>query len=64
MSIQRSDNKPNTSLSNEVVETALDSEKSYEAPVLVHFGDVRDITLGPTVGIGESGAELGFRNPP
>ncbi len=38
--------------------------KAYEAPVLVHYGDVRDVTLGPTVGIGESGNELGRRNPP
>jgi len=39
-------------------------KKAYETPVLVHHGDVRDITLGPTIGIGESGNELGFRNPP
>lgn len=37
------------------------NEKNYEAPVLIHHGDVRDVTLGPTVGIGESGNELGRR---
>lgn len=40
------------------------NQKAYEAPVLLHYGDVRDITLGPTPGIGESGNELGRRNPP
>lgn len=40
------------------------SKLAYESPVLIHYGDVRDITLGPTVGIGESGNELGRRNPP
>jgi len=39
-------------------------ELQYEAPSLVYYGDVRDVTLGPTVGIGESGNELGRRNPP
>lgn len=29
--------------------------KVYEAPVLVSYGDVRDITLGPTIGQFESG---------
>lgn len=28
----------------------------YEKPVLVCYGDVRDITLGPSPGFGESGA--------
>lgn len=37
------------------------NEKAYEVPILVHHGDVRDVTLGPTVGIGESGNELGRR---
>ena len=38
--------------------------KVYEKPVLIAYGDVRDITLGPTVGEGESGAALFFRVPP
>lgn len=29
--------------------------KTYETPVLISYGDVRDITLGPTLGGGESG---------
>lgn len=37
------------------------SIKLYEKPVLVAYGDVRDITLGPTVGGGESGCEGLFR---
>ncbi len=36
-------------------------KKGYETPVLAYYGDVRDVTLGPTVGIGESGNELGRR---
>ncbi len=36
-------------------------KQAYESPVLINHGDVRDITLGPTVGIGESGNELGRR---
>jgi hypothetical protein len=27
----------------------------YQAPELISYGDVRDITMGPTVGFGESG---------
>ena len=30
----------------------------YEKPILIIYGDVRDITLGPTVGLGESGCEF------
>ncbi len=36
------------------------SVKPYETPVLIAYGDVRDITLGGTLGMGESGA--GFEN--
>lgn len=31
---------------------------SYEKPVLIAYGDVRDVTLGPTPGLGESGCEF------
>jgi hypothetical protein len=41
-----------------------DDQKAYEAPVLVFYGDVRDITLGPTLGAGESGCEAIFRPGP
>ena len=40
------------------------AKKAYEKPVLIAYGDVRDITLGPTVGEGESGAALFLRVPP
>lgn len=30
--------------------------KAYETPILIAYGDVRDITLGGTLGAGESGA--------
>ena len=32
------------------------ASKRYETPVLIAYGDVRDITLGGTLGMGESGA--------
>lgn len=38
------------------------STKRYETPVLIAYGDVRDITLGGTLGLGESGAETFLRN--
>ncbi len=31
------------------------SLRPYSAPVLLEYGDVRDVTMGPTVGFGESG---------
>ncbi|MBL4673136.1 MAG: lasso RiPP family leader peptide-containing protein [Arenicella sp.] len=36
------------------------NSKAYETPTLIAYGDVRDITLGGTLGFGESGA--GFEN--
>ena len=30
-------------------------KKPYQAPNLISYGDVRDVTLGPTTGFGESG---------
>ncbi|MFT6407076.1 MAG: hypothetical protein ACJAQ6_000486 [Arenicella sp.] len=30
--------------------------KAYQTPVLIAYGDVRDITLGGTLGSGESGS--------
>lgn len=35
--------------------TAQPAKKPYSAPVLTCYGDVRDITLGPSIGVGESG---------
>ncbi len=35
--------------------------KLYRPPTLTVFGDVRDVTLGPSVGIGESGNPLVFK---
>ena len=31
------------------------TRRPYQAPELMRYGDVRDITMGPTVGFGESG---------
>jgi len=35
----------------------------YEKPVLICYGDVRDITLGPSPGFGESGAGVFILQP-
>ena len=35
-----------------------DFTRGYEKPLLIAYGDVRDITLGPTPGLGESGCEF------
>ena len=35
--------------------------KPYQKPRLIHHGDVRDVTMGPTPGIGESGNPTTFR---
>ncbi len=40
---------------------SLPERRPYSAPVLEDFGDVRDITLGPSPGVGESGAPTMFR---
>jgi len=40
-----------------------ESHDRYEKPVLVCYGDVRDITLGPSPGFGESGAGVFFLLP-
>lgn len=36
----------------------------YETPILRAYGDVRDVTLGPTVGVGESGCQNSRRVNP
>ena len=35
----------------------------YVSPRLVRYGDVRDVTLGTSGGVGESGNETLFRAP-
>ena len=37
------------------IKTKAKSVLNYEKPVLMCYGDVRDVTLGPTAGLGESG---------
>jgi len=37
--------------------------KAYETPRLLCYGDVRDVTLGGTLGEGESGAGFEFTAP-
>ncbi len=39
-------------------------KKGYETPELICYGDVRDVTLGPTVGTGESGCAVLAVGPP
>ena len=40
-----------------------DAVLEYQKPVLISYGDVRDITLGPSPGFGESGAGVFFLQP-
>ncbi|WP_170132106.1 lasso RiPP family leader peptide-containing protein [Arenicella xantha] len=40
------------------------ARKPYQKPVLTCYGDVRDVTLGPTFGGGESGCEGIFKVGP
>lgn len=37
------------------------AKKPYDPPKLVRYGDVRDVTLGPSPGTGESGQPLTFK---
>jgi hypothetical protein len=37
------------------------ARKPYATPKLTRYGDVRDVTLGPSPGTGESGSPLTFR---
>jgi len=39
------------------------SNNVYQKPELICYGDVRDITLGPSPGFGESGAGVFFLMP-
>ncbi len=39
----------------------LAASKRYQKPHLIHHGDVRDVTMGPTPGPGESGNPTIFR---
>lgn len=37
------------------------SRRAYAAPAVRVLGDIRDVTMGPTPGIGESGGALVFK---
>lgn len=54
----------NESADNANIDCVERSINTYEKPVLRAYGDVRDITLGPTVGEGESGCAFFFRSGP
>lgn len=62
MNSMHNDNKTLTSASSSEA-SVCDNQAvlKYEKPVLVVYGDVRDITLGPTAGLGESGCEFDRR---
>ena len=40
---------------------SVSAQRKYEKPILLCYGDVRDVTLGPTPGFGESGCECDRR---
>jgi len=56
--------KNKTQEQNKVKHPLVSNHRVYEKPVLQSYGDVRDITLGPTVGEGESGCAIFFRSGP
>lgn len=37
------------------------SRRAYSAPAVRVLGDIRDVTMGPTPGIGESGGAFVFK---
>ena len=39
-------------------QTNIPIKKQYKKPVLQHFGDVRDVTMGGTINPGDSGGGL------
>lgn len=45
--------------SNPTPTSPSEAKKPYHKPTLVHFGDVRDLTLSPSPGTFESGLGLG-----
>lgn len=47
--------------SNTVSINACNQKPQYQKPMLIPYGDVRDITLGPTLGATESGCANVFR---
>jgi len=51
------------SVSSKTVEAMQACNEHYEKPVLICYGDVRDITLGPSPGFGESGAGVFLFRP-
>ena len=55
------DQKTNPNADREITKPV--TRKKYTKPVLSLFGEVRDITLGPTAGLGESGNPTIFRPP-
>ena len=42
-------------------DSGVQPKKRYQKPRLTHRGDVRDVTMGPTPGVGESGNPTNFR---
>jgi len=61
--VKKINNKKNSHRSSDA-SSAKNSRKEYEKPVLIAYGDVRDVTLGGTGGLGESGCECLFRELP
>lgn len=47
----------------DVSEACANSQEAYSKPVLIRYGDVRDITLGGSIGLGESGSGTGGSPP-
>ena len=55
---------PNDTIKDSSGEAGLDPPRQYNPPKLVDFGDVRDVTLGGSPGIGDSGPPVPPLKPP
>lgn len=50
---------PDTAASSTTSASPPEAKKPYTPPHLIHYGDVRDLTLSPSPGTFESGLGLG-----
>ena len=56
MKNKQSKNESGLRVEDDSLVMAKASVRRYEAPQLVCYGDVRDVTLGGSIGLGESGS--------
>ena len=57
------DNTPETDNSDDLTDTKSRTKKPYRTPSLQKFGNIREVTLGGSPGLGDSGFPTVFRPP-